>query len=298
MRVTGGAHNERDRVESHASQDQFVTTVSDYFRDYAPQYDSFTLRAMPRYQEMLEEIVRCLPDRASDILELGCGTGSLTALLARHYPSSAITAIDASAEMIELARDRLGSLAVPDKQVTFVESFFEELDLPEGAYDLIASNMSLHHIVDKGSFYRRLHASLRPGGTLVLGDELTGALPHVQQLNWDGWLRFARDSGGLSDSEIEDIERHEREFDHYETLPRQLELLRDGGVWFGRLRVALFELRGLRSGGLGEHRQMRCGGGGGIRTHEGREPLTVFKTVAFNHSATPPVTILVPFASE
>jgi hypothetical protein len=30
------------------------------------------------------------------------------------------------------------------------------------------------------------------------------------------------------------------------------------------------------------------GGGGGIRTHEGRETLTVFKTVAFVHSATPP----------
>tara|TARA_B100001248_G_C27399698_1_gene469132 strand:+ start:12982 stop:13152 length:171 start_codon:yes stop_codon:yes gene_type:complete len=30
------------------------------------------------------------------------------------------------------------------------------------------------------------------------------------------------------------------------------------------------------------------GGGGEIRTHEGREPLPVFKTGAFNHSATPP----------
>jgi len=145
------------------------------------------------------------------------------------YPNSAITAIDASAEMIELARDRLGSSAGRHNQVTFVESLFEELDLPEGAYDLIASNMSLHHIVDKGPFYHRLHASLRPGGMFVLGDELAGALPRFQQLNWDGWLRFARESGGLSDSEIEEIVRHEREFDHYETLPRQLELLRESG---------------------------------------------------------------------
>jgi len=91
--------------------------------------------------------------------------------------------------------------------------------------------MSLHHIVDKGPFYRRLHGSLRPGGMLVLGDELAGAVPRVQQLNWDGWLRFARQSGRLSDSEIEEIVRHEREFDHYETLPRQLELL--GAAGFG-----------------------------------------------------------------
>ena len=34
---------------------------------------------------------------------------------------------------------------------------------------------------------------------------------------------------------------------------------------------------------------MQCdGGGGGIRTHDGREPMPVFKTGAFNRSATPP----------
>jgi tRNA (cmo5U34)-methyltransferase len=133
--------------------------------------------------------------------------------------------------MIDLARDRLGSSAVPSEQVVFVESLFEDLELPDRVYDLIASNMSLHHIVDKGPFYRRLHESLRPGGMLVLGDELAGALPHVQQWNWDGWLRFARQSGGLSDGEIEEIVRHEREFDRYETLPRELELL--GAAGFG-----------------------------------------------------------------
>ena len=204
-----------------------MTTVSEFFRDYAPIYDSFTLRAMPRYREMLGEIMRCLPDRASEVLELGCGTGSLTAHLAAKYPDSAITAVDASAEMIKLARDRLESLGIAVGEVKFVQSMFEDFDLGVGAYDLIVSNMSLHHIVDKGPYYRRLHESLRKHGTLVVGDELAGALPRIQQLNWDGWLRFARDSGGLSDAEIEEIGRHEREFDHYETLPRQMELLTD-----------------------------------------------------------------------
>jgi hypothetical protein len=63
---------------------------------------------------------------------------------------------------------------------------------------------------------------------LVLGDELTGALPHVKQLNWDGWLEFAR-QGGLGEEEIADTIRHEQEFDHYETLPSQIDLLREAG---------------------------------------------------------------------
>ena len=67
------------------------------------------------------------------------------------------------------------------------------------------------------------------GGLFVVGDELSGASAHLQQLNWDDWLRFARHAGRLSDAEIAEVVRHEREFDHYETLPRQLELLNDAG---------------------------------------------------------------------
>jgi tRNA (cmo5U34)-methyltransferase len=206
-----------------------LTTVADYFRDYAPRYDTFTLRALPRYQEMLAEIVRCSPSEAADILELGCGTGSLTALLARRYPEARIVAVDAAGEMIARARERLGSFAVRNGQVTFVSSLFERLDIPEQGCDFIASNMSVHHVADKGPLYERLRSGLRPGGLLVLGDELRGAMPYVERLNREGWLEFARQSGHLSANEISDIIRHEDEFDHYETLPRQLELLRTAG---------------------------------------------------------------------
>ena len=126
-----------------------MTAVGDYFDAIAAGYDSFALRAMPRYEEMLREIVRCLPDGPRDLLELGCGTGTLTAILMRRYPEASLTAIDASAEMIETARAR-----VPPKCVSFTVSLFEDLDLPEGSFDLIASNMSLHHIADKGPFYK------------------------------------------------------------------------------------------------------------------------------------------------
>jgi tRNA (cmo5U34)-methyltransferase len=225
-----------------------MTSVTDYFRDYAPRYDSFALRAMPRYEEMLNEVVRYLPEHAERILELGCGTGALTALLVRHYPNSEIIASDGSPEMIEQARKRLGSWAVPHKQVTFAQSLFEEMDLPEHGYDLITSNMSLHHVAEKGPLYARVQAALRPGCLLVLGDELRGALPFVHQLHWDRWLQFARQAGGVTEKELEEITQHEREFDHYETLPRQLELLHEAGfasadcVW-RYLNYAIFVAR-------------------------------------------------------
>jgi ubiquinone/menaquinone biosynthesis C-methylase UbiE len=158
------------------------------------------------------------------VLELGCGTGTLTALLAERYPEARLTAIDASPEMIQIARGRL-----PDDRVSFEVSLFEELSLPERSFDLIASNMSLHHIREKGPFYRRLHDAIRARGHLILGDELTGALPRIAELNWNAWLEFARSDGRLSDEEIAGTIEHEKEFDHYETLPDQIDMLRAAG---------------------------------------------------------------------
>jgi tRNA (cmo5U34)-methyltransferase len=201
-----------------------MAAVGDYFDTIAGGYDSFALRAMPRYEEMLREIVRCLPDGPRDLLELGCGTGTLTALLIGRYPEARLKAIDASAEMIETARGR-----VPAERVSFSVSLFEDLDLPQGSFDLIASNMSLHHIADKGPFYKRLHDALRPGGSFIFGDELEGALPRIRELNWNGWLEFASREGHLSGEEIARIKQHEREFDHYETLSDQIDLLRAAG---------------------------------------------------------------------
>ena len=57
---------------------------------------------------------------------------------------------------------------------------------------MIASNMSLHHVAEKEPFYKRLRRALPTGGCLVFGDEATTAIPRIEELNWNGWLEFAR----------------------------------------------------------------------------------------------------------
>ena len=80
-----------------------MTTTDTYFETTAREYDERTLRGLPRYKEMLGQIAAQLPERASRILELGCGTGALTAMLAGRYPEARLTAVDASAGMIGVA---------------------------------------------------------------------------------------------------------------------------------------------------------------------------------------------------
>jgi tRNA (cmo5U34)-methyltransferase len=135
--------------------------------------------------------------------------------------------------MLDLAGARIVSSGVAAgglvAETSFMHGRFEDMELVGRSYDLIASNMSLHHVVDKGPFYSALRSALRPGGLLVFGDELMGALPHIEERHLDAWRGFASRPGGLSQDELDTIERHSTTIDHYETLPRQLELLGQAG---------------------------------------------------------------------
>ncbi len=201
-------------------------TASDFFEARVREYDSLARRGLPRRDEMLAELVRTLPDAAVDVLELGCGTGALTLRLAARYSAASLTVVDAAPGMIGLARERLRAAhSAVAEQACFVTSTFEELALPDASFDCVTSSMSLHHVIDKAPLYRRLRSALREGGAFVFADELTGAVPHVQQLHWQRWIEFARLPRHLEEREIAEIIEHMTAWDHYETLPRQLELL-------------------------------------------------------------------------
>ena len=116
-----------------------MTTAADFFQENASKYDFMAMRGMPRYAEMLEEVVRCMSPKVTDILELGCGTGALTALIRQRHPAAAITAVDAAPDMIEIARERVASIGAGGR-VTFMAAMFEEPDMPAHCYDAIASN--------------------------------------------------------------------------------------------------------------------------------------------------------------
>jgi ubiquinone/menaquinone biosynthesis C-methylase UbiE len=202
----------------------------EFFESIVGEYDSLIQRGLPRYEEMLAELVRSLPAQADDVLELGCGTGALTLLLAKRYPNAHLTVVDGVAKMVDVTRRRLTAAHsdVADHAV-FRVSRFEDLQIDAGAYDCITASMSLHHLQDKVPFYGALQGALRDGGVLAFADELCGAVPYMQQLHWNDWIAYARQPGHLNEAEIGDIIKHMDAFDRYETLPDQLRLLTDAG---------------------------------------------------------------------
>jgi ubiquinone/menaquinone biosynthesis C-methylase UbiE len=206
------------------------STASGYFGSMAEDYDSLIRRAVPRYEEMVERLVDYLPADSRDVLELGCGTGALTLELATAFPACRLTVVDASSEMVALTRARLSEHA-PNVagRATFVTSFFEDLSLPARSMDLVTSGISLHHVQDKASLYRRIHGWVRPGGSFRYSDQMYGGTEENHQVNWAHWLAFCRAASHCSEEELEGLVAHAEEHDHYVSVREHLRLLESAG---------------------------------------------------------------------
>ena len=96
------------------------------------------------------------------ILDLGCGDGKLTALLAARVPRGAVTGIDSSAEMLALAQRRWGG-----GNVAFVQMDMQALRF-EGAFDVVYSNAAVHWAADHPAVLAGVRRALRPGGRLIM----------------------------------------------------------------------------------------------------------------------------------
>lgn len=121
------------------------------------RYLQFADERLRPAQDLLARVPRPAPAR---VVDLGCGPGNVTALLARRWPQAKLTGVDASAAMLDRARR-----ALP-------EARFEQADIrhwtPADAPDLIFSNAALHWLDDHPSLFPRLLSRLAPGGVLAV----------------------------------------------------------------------------------------------------------------------------------
>jgi trans-aconitate 2-methyltransferase len=92
-------------------------------------------------------------------IDVGCGTGRVTEALLALVPRGRVLAIDASADMVALARRRLG-----DRAHVWCQDVLD-LDLDE-PLDAVVSTAALHWVTDHDRLWARLARALRPGGVL------------------------------------------------------------------------------------------------------------------------------------
>ncbi len=108
-------------------------------------------------------LINQIPVRCRHILEIGCGTGEFSRLLAER--AEKVLAIDLSPQMIRFAKER--SKLCPN--IDFIEGDVMTYQLPENQFDCIATLTTLHHLPMTG-ILKKIKRALKPGGVFICLD--------------------------------------------------------------------------------------------------------------------------------
>jgi ubiquinone/menaquinone biosynthesis C-methylase UbiE len=124
-----------------------------------------------RERRFREKTLAHMPLQPSDrVLDVGCGTGSLTLPIAQRLaPSGLAVGLDAAPRMIAIARRKATLTGLPAR---FEVGVAEALPFPDASFDVAVNSMFAHH-VDlelKRLAFAEMHRVLRPGGLLVTAD--------------------------------------------------------------------------------------------------------------------------------
>ncbi len=143
--------------------------------DYAASiYDQvINLTTFGQAVKIRQKEIQTIPYKPTDqILDIGCGTGSMTLQLAATLaPKGHITGIDAAGAMIDVAQKNLNRQNL-DQYCSFVYALAEKLPFPDNSFDCCFSSMFFHHVPQnlKIAALYEAYRVLKPGGIFVVID--------------------------------------------------------------------------------------------------------------------------------
>lgn len=113
-----------------------------------------------RLRPALDLMSRVQADSPKVVYDLGCGTGTITAILKERWPDATVTGVDSSASMLEETQDLETGV------------YWQHADLndwhPDAPADVVYSNAALHWLDNHSQLFPRLMDNVKPGGVLAV----------------------------------------------------------------------------------------------------------------------------------
>ncbi len=165
--------------------------IKAHFESEAKEFDDIIIKLIPYYNQMIGALIDSIHfdnDAAIRIIDLGCGTGTISKRISEKYPNSKIICLDVASNMIEIAKHKLSG----HNDVEFIIGDFSKIDNNE-KYDVIVSSLALHHLEndkEKRDFYTKVYDSLTDFGIFYNADVVLASTDYLQDVNMNRWIEF------------------------------------------------------------------------------------------------------------
>ena len=131
------------------------------------------------------------------VLDLGCGTGTLTLMLKRTMPKAIVTGVDGDPQVLAIAHEKSRGI-----DIQWDQGLASSLPYPDSAFDRIVTSLVIHHLTqdDKRRAFKEMYRVLKPDGELhvldfgaphsLLARVMTGYMRRLEEAadNFDGLI--------------------------------------------------------------------------------------------------------------
>jgi len=197
------------------------------FDTIAGEYDAQRVHIIPDLHQYYDAAVwaAVVEDDKPAILDIGAGTGLMSALVLEKFPGATLTLLDISENMLAVARQRF----IQKDNIRYMVSDYSRCGIG-GLYDLVISALSIHHLTsgDKRQLFHKIFSALKPGGMFINADQADGETALFRQMYRDYWDDFMK-SSPLGKKERLEILRRRDTLDRNEKLSTQICWLQECG---------------------------------------------------------------------
>lgn len=168
--------------------------IKDGFNTVSREYDENRRKLIPCFDRFYGMILEQIPQAGKElkVLDIGAGTGLLSAMILERYPHANITLIDIAEKMLDQARERFGK----NENIKYIAADYSEYDFTE-SFDVIVSSLSIHHLTHekKKELYQTLFDQLNPGGLFINGDQFLATTEEREKRNQSWWRKTIESAG-------------------------------------------------------------------------------------------------------
>jgi tRNA (cmo5U34)-methyltransferase len=201
--------------------------VRNHFEAEAEEFDVIIKKLIPNYSEMVDILVSVIPfskERGFSMIDLGCGTGTISKSVSDNFPNAKITCVDIAERMLKISKEKLCG------DVIFIRADFNDFEFSD-KYDLVVSSLALHHLendADKSNFYKKIYSAMNVGGVFINIDAVLGSDDFLQGFYMEKWKEFMSKSVSAEEIENKWLKNYYAE-DRPATTVTHLDMLRERG---------------------------------------------------------------------